>query len=40
LTGTARKGVGRVLIAGEVVPITERIDACRDLTDEKLLKLG
>jgi putative PIN family toxin of toxin-antitoxin system len=35
-----REGVARMLAAAELVPITERIAACRDHTDDKFLELA
>jgi putative PIN family toxin of toxin-antitoxin system len=35
-----REGVARMLAAAELVPITERIAACRDPTDDKFLELA
>jgi putative PIN family toxin of toxin-antitoxin system len=35
-----REGVARILDAAELVPIAERIAACRDPTDDKFLELA
>ena len=35
-----REGVGRLLAAAELIPIVERITACRDPTDDKFLELA
>ena len=35
-----REGLARMLAAAELVPITERIAACRDPTDDKFLELA
>jgi uncharacterized protein len=35
-----REGVARMLAAAELVPISERIAACRDPTDDKFLELA
>jgi putative PIN family toxin of toxin-antitoxin system len=35
-----REGVARMLAAAELVPIAERIAACRDPTDDKFLELA
>jgi uncharacterized protein len=35
-----REGVVRMLAAAELVPIVERITACRDPTDDKFLELA
>jgi putative PIN family toxin of toxin-antitoxin system len=35
-----REGLARMLAAAELVPITERIAACRDPTDDKFLVLA
>jgi uncharacterized protein len=35
-----REGVARMLAAAELVPIVERITACRDPTDDKFLELA
>ena len=35
-----REGVARMLAAAELVPITERVAACRDPTDDKFLELA
>jgi putative PIN family toxin of toxin-antitoxin system len=35
-----REGVARILAAAELVPIVERIAACRDPTDDKFLELA
>src|SRR5271154_2783572 len=35
-----REGVVRMLTAAEMVPITERIAACRDPTDDKFLEVA
>ena len=35
-----REGVARMLAAAELVPIAERITACRDPTDDKFLELA
>ena len=35
-----REGLARMLAVAELVPITERIAACRDPTDDKFLEAG